>query len=175
MLLHASYPYMREGGYLTAVYENVYFDIGEVFPAVSRSGQVALIRQVLELAPTNKIMWSSELILVTFFLPDGKTLRAPFAHTGDGHWWPETYYLGSLQARRALSSVRIYVPICPSGSARTMLIGRPLQVLQEAVKANELREEEAARVAKDILFHTANRVYHLDLEPHFPHEAASTG
>ena len=64
VLLHASYPYMREGGYLTAVYKNVYFDIGEVFPAVSRSGQEALIRQVLELAPTNKIMWSSELFLI---------------------------------------------------------------------------------------------------------------
>jgi hypothetical protein len=104
---------MREGGYLTAVYENVYFDIGEVFPAVSRSGQEALIRQVLELTPTNKIMWSSEPFLVTF-LCGVETLRAAFAHTGDGHWWPETYYLGSLQARRALSSVSIYVPICPS-------------------------------------------------------------
>ena len=43
------------------------------------------------------------------------------------------------------------------------------QVLQDAVKSNELREEEAARIAKDILFHTANRVYHLELEPlYFP-------
>lgn len=50
-----------------------------------------------------------------------------------------------------------------------MLIGCPPQVLQDAVKANELREEEAARVAKDILFHTANRVYRLELEPHFSH------
>jgi predicted TIM-barrel fold metal-dependent hydrolase len=64
VLLHASYPYMREASYLTAVYENVYVDIGEVFPAVSRGGQEALIRQLLELAPTNKIMWSSELFLV---------------------------------------------------------------------------------------------------------------
>jgi predicted TIM-barrel fold metal-dependent hydrolase len=61
VLLHASYPYMREAGYLTAMYKNVYLDIGEVFPVVSGRGQEALIRQVLELAPTNKIMWSSEL------------------------------------------------------------------------------------------------------------------
>jgi len=119
VLLHASYPYMREAGYLTAMYANVYFDIGEVFPTVSGGGQEALLRQVLELTPTNKIMWSS-----------------------DGHWWPETYYLGSLQARRALSSV-----------------------LLDAVKADELTEEEAVRAAKDILFHTANRVYDLGLEP----------
>jgi predicted TIM-barrel fold metal-dependent hydrolase len=51
---------MREAGYLTAMYKNVYLDIGEVFPVVSGSGQVTLIRQVLELAPTNKVMWSSE-------------------------------------------------------------------------------------------------------------------
>lgn len=61
VLLHASYPYMQEAGYLTAMYKNVYLDISEVFPVVSRRGQEALIRQVLELAPTNKVMWSSEL------------------------------------------------------------------------------------------------------------------
>ena len=60
VLLHAAYPYSREAGYLTAMYKNVYLDIGEVFPAVSGGGQVALIRQVLELAPMNKVMWSSE-------------------------------------------------------------------------------------------------------------------
>ena len=124
VLLHASYPYMREGGYLTAVYKNVYFDIGEVFPAVSRGGQEALIRQVLELAPTNKIMWSSELFLIAS-LSVGWKLRGLIARshcrTGDGHWWPETYYLGSIQARRALASVRIYVPICLVGRVGTTL------------------------------------------------------
>jgi predicted TIM-barrel fold metal-dependent hydrolase len=55
---------MREAGYLTAMYKNVYLDIGEVFPVVSRGGQEALIRQVLELTPTNKIMWSSEIFFI---------------------------------------------------------------------------------------------------------------
>ena len=63
VLLHASYPYMREAGYLTAMYKNVYLDIGEVFPTVSGRGQEAVMRQVLELTPTNKVMWSSEHIL----------------------------------------------------------------------------------------------------------------
>jgi Amidohydrolase len=61
VLLHAGYPYMREAGYLTAMYKNVYLDIGEVFPVVSGHGQEAIIRQVLELAPMNKVMWSSKL------------------------------------------------------------------------------------------------------------------
>jgi predicted TIM-barrel fold metal-dependent hydrolase len=66
VLLHASYPYMREGDYLAASYGDVYFDISGVFPAESVGGQEALIRQELELVPTNKIMWSGELFIVTY-------------------------------------------------------------------------------------------------------------
>lgn len=61
VLLHSSYPFTREAGYLTAVYSNVFLDFGEVFPFVSAEGQAAVVRQVLELSPTNKIMWSSKL------------------------------------------------------------------------------------------------------------------
>lgn len=60
VLLHSSYPFTREAGYLTAVYPNVYLDFGEVFPFVSGEGQRSIIQQVLELCPTNKILWSSE-------------------------------------------------------------------------------------------------------------------
>ncbi|KAH9960304.1 hypothetical protein BC827DRAFT_1208770, partial [Russula dissimulans] len=51
-------------------------------------------------------------------------------------------YLGSIPVHRALSSV-----------------------LQDAVDANLLIGEEAVQVAEDILFYSANRVYHLGLEP----------
>ena len=61
VLLHSSYPYTQEAGYLAAVYENVFLDFGEIFPFLSADGQRQVIRQVLELAPTNKIMWSSAL------------------------------------------------------------------------------------------------------------------
>ncbi|EEB87547.1 hypothetical protein MPER_15069, partial [Moniliophthora perniciosa FA553] len=72
VLLHASYPYTKEAGYLTAVYSNVFLDFGEIFPAVSGPGQRAIVRQILDLTPTNKILWS------------------------------KTYYLGTIQARQAL-------------------------------------------------------------------------
>ena len=45
VLLHCSYPYTREAGYLASVYRNVYLDIGEIFPMVSRDGQEKCIRQ----------------------------------------------------------------------------------------------------------------------------------
>jgi hypothetical protein len=115
VLLHSSYPYTREAGYLTAVYPNVYLDFGEVFPFVSGEGQRTIIRQVLELSPTNKIMWSS-----------------------DGHWWPESYYLGIFQAREAL-----------------------YEVLAEYVRRDELTEREAVRIVRDALYNTAARLYSL--------------
>ncbi|TKA60632.1 hypothetical protein B0A55_10592, partial [Friedmanniomyces simplex] len=74
VLLHSSYPYTREAGYLATVYRNVYLDIGEVFPMVSREGQEKIVRQALELTPTSKILWST-----------------------DGHHFPETYWLANVQ------------------------------------------------------------------------------
>ncbi|KUI74402.1 Protein fluG [Cytospora mali] len=82
VLLHASYPFMRELGYLATVYANVYADVGEIFPFVSQDGQAAAIRQILELCPWSKIIWST-----------------------DGHWFPETYILAILQIREVLESV----------------------------------------------------------------------
>ncbi|KAJ9156503.1 Protein fluG [Pleurostoma richardsiae] len=82
ILLHASYPFTRESGYLASVYANVYADIGEVFPFVSRDGQEHIVRQILELCPWSKILWST-----------------------DGHWFPETYLLAVLQVREALEAV----------------------------------------------------------------------
>ncbi|KAJ8583433.1 amidohydrolase 2 [Rhizopogon salebrosus TDB-379] len=82
VLLHSSYPYTRDAGYLTSVYKNVYLDFGEVFPFISAEGQRTVIRQVLELAPTNKILWST-----------------------DAAWWPERFYLATAQAREAMYEV----------------------------------------------------------------------
>lgn len=79
VILHSSYPYTREAGYLAAVYSNVYLDFGEIFPVVSAQGQKAILSQLLELTPTNKLLWST-----------------------DGHYWPETFHLAILQSRQAL-------------------------------------------------------------------------
>lgn len=59
VLLHSSYPYTQDAGYLTAVYQNVYLDFGEIFPFLSADGQRDVFKKVLELTPVNKIMWSS--------------------------------------------------------------------------------------------------------------------
>jgi len=84
VLLHASYPFTRELGYLATVYANVYADIGEVFPFLSREGQEGVVRQILELCPTSKILWST-----------------------DGHFFPETYIIAVDQLREVLQTVLI--------------------------------------------------------------------
>jgi predicted TIM-barrel fold metal-dependent hydrolase len=81
-LLHSSYPYTQEAGYLATVYHNVYLDIGEVFPMVSQNGQETIVRQALELTPMSKILWST-----------------------DGHLQAETYWLANVQGREALEKI----------------------------------------------------------------------
>ncbi|KID82847.1 developmental protein FluG [Metarhizium guizhouense ARSEF 977] len=82
VLLHSGYPFDREAGYMAAMYENVYADIGEVFPFVNRDGQERIVRHILELCPWEKIIWST-----------------------DGHWFPETFYLAIVQMREVFHTV----------------------------------------------------------------------
>lgn len=82
VLLHASYPYMREAGYLASMYPQVYLDFGLAVPFLSVSGMRNVIRQLLELTPTTKLMYSS-----------------------DAHSIPELYYLGAKWGRQLLGEV----------------------------------------------------------------------
>lgn len=82
VMLHSSYPYTREAGYLATVYKNAYLDLGEVFPMVGRDGQTAIIREALEITPTSKLLWST-----------------------DGHHHPETYWLANKQFREVFERV----------------------------------------------------------------------
>lgn len=54
---------------------------------LSQDGQKSVIKQLLELAPSNKLLWST-----------------------DGHWFPETYALANAQMREVLSEVS--PPLC---------------------------------------------------------------
>lgn len=108
VLLHASYPFTREAGYLAAMYANVYADIGEVFPFVNRDGQLNIIRQILELCPVSKILWST-----------------------DGHWFPETYLLAVEQMRVALKSV-----LCEFTSAGDVNYTQAIQLVEDVLFNN---------------------------------------
>ncbi|PJF46639.1 MAG: amidohydrolase [Chloroflexi bacterium] len=82
VLLHASYPFTREAGYLAAVYPNAYLDLGLALPYLSRAGMRFAVRAALELAPLSKIMFST-----------------------DAHLIPETFYLGARCGREIIADV----------------------------------------------------------------------
>ena len=82
ILLHASYPYTREAGYLASVYPNVYLDFGLAIPSLSFAGMRNIVTQLMELTPISKLMYSS-----------------------DAHFIPELYYLGAKWGRKVLGKV----------------------------------------------------------------------
>ena len=121
VILHASYPYTRDAGYLAAVYKNVYLDFGEVrisirfclfsfkftvsnrcSPSSQARGSVTLFDRCWNSHPQTRFCGQVNIAVyrLIFFLT-----CANFA--GDGHWWPESYYLGIYQARLALFEVSI--------------------------------------------------------------------
>eukprot|EP00249_Psilotum_nudum_P023188 c28779_g1_i1 orf=272-2839(-) len=82
VLLHAAYPYSKEASYLASVYPQVYLDFGLAVPKLSVRGMHSAVRELLELAPLNKVMFST-----------------------DGYAFPETYFLGAKWARKVVFDV----------------------------------------------------------------------
>lgn len=79
VLLHACYPFTREGAYLAALYEHVYLDLSYGIPFLGHSEQLDFTCAALAVAPTSKLLASS-----------------------DGVGLPELHWMGALSARRVL-------------------------------------------------------------------------
>ncbi|KAM7255074.1 hypothetical protein ACFE04_020315 [Oxalis oulophora] len=82
VLLHASYPFSKEASYLASVYPQVYLDFGLAIPKLSYHGMISSVKEILDLAPIKKVMFST-----------------------DGYAFPETYFLGAKKAREVVFSV----------------------------------------------------------------------
>jgi predicted TIM-barrel fold metal-dependent hydrolase len=79
VLLHECYPYTRQGGYLAAVYENVYLDLSYGIPMLGYGEMLSFTRQALGVAPSSKLMYSS-----------------------DGIGMPELHWISAIDGRRAI-------------------------------------------------------------------------
>jgi predicted TIM-barrel fold metal-dependent hydrolase len=79
VLLHECYPYTREGGYLAAIYENVYMDLSYGIPFLGYGEMLSFTRAALGIAPISKLLYSS-----------------------DGIGVPELHWMGATDGRRAL-------------------------------------------------------------------------
>ena len=82
VLLHGCWPYVREGAYLAAVYENAYLDLSYAIPYLSVAEMTSMTRAALGTAPFSKLMYSS-----------------------DGARVPELHWLGAREGRRILGTV----------------------------------------------------------------------
>ncbi|MCL4249746.1 MAG: amidohydrolase family protein [Anaerolineae bacterium] len=81
VMLHGSYPYTRDLGYLAAMYPNIYMDISLAIPFITI--QIPqMIREALGLTPINKILYSSDAFSI-----------------------PEIYWLANRWGRAALEKV----------------------------------------------------------------------
>ena len=79
-LLHC-YPFHREAGWLTEIFQNVYFDVGAILNYTGPSS-ARILAEALEMAPFTKQLYSS-----------------------DAFGLPELYYLGAVLFRRAIHQV----------------------------------------------------------------------
>jgi predicted TIM-barrel fold metal-dependent hydrolase len=77
VLLHASYPYVRELGYLASLYSNVWMDVGLAIPFATIDIP-SVWRQALSLTPFSKILFSTD----AYSLPDIFWLAARWGRRG---------------------------------------------------------------------------------------------
>jgi hypothetical protein len=98
VLLHASYPYVRELGYLAAIYANVYADIGLAIPHLAAEIPT-ILRQLLGLAPSTKVVYSSDASQI----PELFWLAARWGRRGLGMVLDELIALGALDGDEALA------------------------------------------------------------------------
>jgi hypothetical protein len=101
VLLHASYPYVRELGYLAAIHPNVHGDLGLAVPYVAASIPTVL-RDALALAPTSKLLFSTD----AYSIPDIFWIAARWGRWGLGVVLAEMIGLGALAADEALDVAR---------------------------------------------------------------------
>ena len=60
VLLHECYPYTREGGYLAAIYQNVYLDLSYGIPLLGYGALLSFTHEALGVAPISKLLYSSD-------------------------------------------------------------------------------------------------------------------
>lgn len=82
VLLHASFPFLKEASYLASVYPQVYLDFGLRIPKLNFHGLVSSVKEILDLAPINKVMFNSS-----------------------GIAFAEMFYLGAKKAREVVFNV----------------------------------------------------------------------
>jgi len=99
VLLHASYPYARELGYLASLYSNVWMDLGLAIPFATVDIP-AVWRQALSLTPTSKVLFSTD----AYSLPDIYWLAARWGRWGLAQVLDELITIGAFTQDEAFEA-----------------------------------------------------------------------
>nr|GEV68487.1 protein FluG [Tanacetum cinerariifolium] len=136
VLLHASYPFSKEASYLASVYHQVNLDFGLAVPKLSVHGMISSVKELLELAPLKKVMFST-----------------------DGVAFPEAFYLGAKRAREVVFSV--LRDACNEGD---LSIPEALEAVTDifAENANKFYKIDSAVTSRAGSTHVSNTLSKLD-------------
>ncbi|MBZ0302095.1 MAG: amidohydrolase family protein [Anaerolineae bacterium] len=96
VLLHAAYPYIRELGYLAAMYPNVYMDLSLAIPFITTQIPT-LIHEALGLTPLTKVLYSSD----AFSIPEIFWLANRWGRAGLEQVLSEIVQAGALTEAQA--------------------------------------------------------------------------
>lgn len=99
VLLHASYPYVRELGYLASLYSNVWMDMGLAIPFATLDIP-AVWRQALSLTPITKILFSTD----AYSIPEVYWLAARWGRWGLSKVLEELMTLGAFTQDEGLEA-----------------------------------------------------------------------
>lgn len=102
VLLHASYPYVRELGYLASTYPNVWMDVGLAIPFITFEIP-NLWRQTLSLTPTSKVMFSTD----AYSIPEIYWLAARWGRWGLAQVLAELVDLGAFSEAEAYTAAEL--------------------------------------------------------------------
>jgi hypothetical protein len=101
VLLHASYPYVRELSYLASIHPHVYADFGLANPHLA-AGIPTVLRELLAQAPASKILYSSDASAI----PELFWLGARWGRWGLRTVLEELITLGALTQAEAWTSAQ---------------------------------------------------------------------
>jgi len=99
VLLHASYPYIRELGYLASLYSNVWMDLGLAIPFATVDIP-SVWRQALSLTPISKVMFSTD----AYSIPDIYWLTARWGRWGLAQVLDELVAIGAFTPDEAFDA-----------------------------------------------------------------------
>lgn len=115
VVLHAAWPYVREGAFMTAVYANVTLDVATCIPPLGHAALIEAWRCALSVGALNRIHASTDAA----GLPEHISLGAMRARSTLGHVLAELVATGELSAGQA---ERAGVAIL-SGNSRRLYFG----------------------------------------------------